>query len=75
MIQPGEPGIRPLSSVRDGQLVAVTCAICGCRLAADERGGTIQWRHFGALGGRDAIGCRVACIEAAHDRTGRPISP
>jgi hypothetical protein len=73
MIQPTEPGLRVAASVRNGQLVAVTCAACGCRLGATELGRGARWRHFGAFGGRDAIGCRVACLEALHDVAGRAI--
>jgi hypothetical protein len=46
----------------------ITCATCGCRLDALPRGGYV---HFGALGGRDARGCRVACVDAVHDASGR----
>ena len=55
-------------AVRDGQLAAVTCETCGCRLAESDSG---EWYHFGRLGGRDARGCRVACVDAPHDATGR----
>lgn len=57
-------------SVRDGQLAPVTCATCGCRLEPVGRGDRAAWFHFGRGGGRDARGCRVACIEAAHDVEG-----
>ena len=46
----------------------VTCAACGCRLEALAGGG---YAHFGALGGRDARGCRVDCVDAVHDTAGR----
>jgi hypothetical protein len=60
-------------AVRDGQLAPVTCSCCGCRLEAIEAPAGTAWFHFGRLGGRDARGCRVACIEAAHDTGGRPV--
>jgi hypothetical protein len=56
-------------AVRDGQSAPVTCSACGCRLEAID--GT--WRHFNPLGGRDARGCRVACVDADHDETGRSL--
>jgi hypothetical protein len=57
-------------AVRDGQITVVTCDACGCRLQADAaEPGT--WRHFGALGGRDAQGHRTACVELPHDALGR----
>ena len=58
-------------AVRDGQLAPVTCEACGCRLEAVGHDETAAWFHFGRGGGRDARGCRVACIEAAHDAGGR----
>ena len=58
-------------SVRDGQLAPVTCAACGCRLEADESTGSDGWFHFGRLGGRDARGHRIACVDAEHDAAGR----
>ncbi len=73
MIQPNPPQFRAAASVRDGQLVAVTCAACGCRLGAHEPARDARWRHFGVFGGRDAIGCRVDCVEALHDVRGRPV--
>jgi hypothetical protein len=62
-----------LRSVRDGQLAPVTCVACGCRLESMSANGAGTWAHFGRLGGRDARGCRVPCVDADHDRTGRPI--
>jgi hypothetical protein len=56
-------------AVRDGQSAPVTCSACGCRLEAAD--GT--WRHFNPLGGRDARGCRVACVDADHDETGHSL--
>lgn len=55
-------------AVRDGTLAAVTCEACGCRLSHSSAG---AWYHFGRLGGRDARGCRVSCVEAPHDASGR----
>ena len=59
--------------VRDGQLAPVTCAACGCRLEASGTSDEAPWFHFGRLGGRDARGDRPPCLEAPHDRSGRPI--
>ena len=59
--------------VRDGQIAAVTCAACGCRLEASGTSDEAPWFHFGRLGGRDARGDRPVCIDAAHDRSGQPI--
>jgi hypothetical protein len=47
----------------------VTCAVCGCRLTADEE--TESWYHFAGVAGRDARGCVVDCVGAAHDHRGR----
>ena len=69
MIHPSDPEIRP-AAVRDGHGAPVTCASCGCRLAAEGD----AYFHFNPLGGRDARGCRVACADAAHDSEGRPIA-
>jgi hypothetical protein len=66
---------RVLRAVRDGQVAPVTCIACGCRLEASGTADEAPWFHFGRLGGRDARGCRPACIEAAHDPTGRAILP
>jgi hypothetical protein len=65
-----DPGIR--SAVRDGQIAAVTCSSCGCRLEAVDGAEGTSWFHFGRLAGRDARGDRVACIDAPHDAGGRP---
>jgi hypothetical protein len=61
--------IRSLYRVRDGQQAVVTCARCGCRLQQDAQDDTV-WRHFGALGGRDAMSHRTACAELPHDAFG-----
>jgi hypothetical protein len=58
-------------AVRAGQLAPVTCGACGCRLEAMESEESVAWFHFGRLGGRDARGDRVACIDAPHDAEGR----
>jgi hypothetical protein len=70
MLHPSDPELRRPLAVRGGQSAPVTCAACGCRLAATGD----AWFHFNPLGGRDARGCRVACADAAHDATGRAIS-
>ena len=62
------------TAVRDGQISVVTCGACGCRLQADavEDG---MWRHFGALGGRDARSHLVPCVDQLHDAFGRVAIP
>lgn len=60
-------------SVRDGQIAAVTCAACGCRLEPSGTADEAPWFHFGRLGGRDARGDRPMCIDSPHDRSGLPI--
>jgi hypothetical protein len=60
---------RSLYTVRDGQQTVVTCSVCGCRLQRDADDDTV-WRHFGALGGRDAMSHRTACAELPHDAFG-----
>lgn len=56
-------------AVRDGRGAPVTCASCGCRLVVAGEVGF----HFSPLAGRDARGCRVACADAAHNLSGRPL--
>jgi hypothetical protein len=73
MISPPEELRTPIA-VRDGRLTVVTCDACGCRLQEDA-GGDASWRHFGALGGRDARGHLTACIELPHDVLGRVAVP
>jgi hypothetical protein len=70
--QPDE--LRTPPAVRNGQVTVVTCAACGCRLqpSAVEDG---IWRHFGALGGRDARSHRTGCVEFPHDAFGRALIP
>jgi hypothetical protein len=60
----------PRSSVRDGQVAPVTCGTCGCRLEPVGPSGEEGWFHFGRMGGRDARGCRVTCVELEHDASG-----
>ncbi len=48
----------------------VTCASCGCRLEGSDDGLEV-WRHFGAMGGRDARGCRVDCVGKPHNSRGQ----
>jgi hypothetical protein len=52
----------------------VTCVACGCRLQLVGPEGAAAWFHFSPLGGRDARGCRVPCVDAAHDANGLPLS-
>jgi hypothetical protein len=72
------PGSLPVDgSVRAAADGPVVCRVCGCRLEAPaswfdndgEQAGT--WRHFEGLPGRDARGCRVACVDLGHGRDGR----
>ena len=60
-------------AVRDGQITAVTCVACGCRLEPSGTADDAPWFHFGRMGGRDARGDSPACVEAPHDRNGLPI--
>ncbi|MEO8207518.1 MAG: hypothetical protein ABI598_00680 [Chloroflexota bacterium] len=61
---------KALLTVRDGQLAVVTCGACGCRLQSTSASPN-EWKHFGQLAGRDAMGHRPACVELAHDGSGR----
>jgi hypothetical protein len=70
VLHPSDPKPTHPLAVRGGHGAPVTCAACGCRLAASGD----AWFHFNPLGGRDARGCRVGCADAAHDATGRPVS-
>ena len=59
--------------VRDGRIAPVTCAACGCRLAIDASDPAgLRWYHYSPLGGRDARGCSVSCVDLPHDRQGLP---
>jgi hypothetical protein len=70
MIHPSDPEtLRPIA-VRDGHGAPVTCSACGCRLRAGTADNDIAWFHFNPLGGRDARGCRVDCVDAPHDVAG-----
>ncbi len=73
MLQQPEDLATPLA-VRGGQRSAVTCAACGCRLQPVADDGT-TWRHFGALGGRDARSHLVPCVDELHDAAGRVAVP
>lgn len=57
-------------AVRAGRIAPVTCRTCGCRLEAEGSDSDPAWFHFGRLGGRDARGHVVACVDAAHDVEG-----
>ena len=70
MLHQPDPELGHPLAVRDGASAPVTCASCGCRLSATGD----AWFHFSPLGGRDARGCRVSCVDAAHDASGRPVS-
>jgi hypothetical protein len=70
MIHPTEPELRRPQAVRDGHGAPVTCAACGCRLRSGMADNDIAWFHFNPIGGRDARGCKVDCVDAAHDVTG-----
>jgi hypothetical protein len=70
MLQQPEDRITAVIAVRDGQLAAVTCVSCGCRLQSTGAGDG-SWRHYGAIGGRDARGCRPSCVDLGHDAAGR----
>ncbi len=69
MIHPSENHPARPRAVRDGQHGPVVCASCGCRLEAVDEGSYV---HFGRFAGRDARGCRVACVDVTHDGHGRP---
>lgn len=46
---------------------AVVCDACGCRLS--DAGGR-AYRHYPGAPGRDARGCRVACVDEEHRVSG-----
>ncbi len=62
----------PSFTLERGITGPVTCASCGCRLAPDPEHRD-AWRHFHPFDGHDARGCRVACVDALHDRNGEPV--
>jgi hypothetical protein len=70
MIHPSDPETQRPVAVRDGHGAPVTCSACGCRLRAGMADNDIAWFHFNPLGGRDARGCRVDCVDAPHDVAG-----
>src|SRR3954451_11779031 len=70
MIHPSESELQRPAAVRDGHGAPVTCAACGWRLRAGMADNDIAWFHFSPLGGRDARGCRVDCVDAPHDVAG-----
>jgi hypothetical protein len=57
-------------SVRGGHLAPVTCVVCGCRLEAIGSDDVPSWFHYGRMGGRDARGDLVPCLDAPHDSEG-----
>jgi len=71
MIHPSDP--QPAWPHRQVEVASgpVTCATCGCRLESDSASSPTSWTHFGPLGGRDARGCRVDCVDLPHDAHGR----
>jgi hypothetical protein len=74
MIHPSESDQLRYRAVRDGQGAPVTCAACGCRLEHVSASDPSTWFHFGRFAGRDARGCRVHCVDAAHDEAGLPLA-
>ena len=71
MIQPSDSETPTGLAVRDGRGGPVTCAACGCRLAASGE----AFFHFNPLGGRDARGCRVGLRRCRPRRRGSRRSP
>ena len=73
MIQPtdSQPAWPRVSSRVAGG--PVTCVVCGCRLTIDPGSQSESWTHFSPLGGRDARGCRVDCVDLPHDASGRAL--
>jgi len=72
MIHPTDRDFSVPFTVRDGHRAPVTCAACGCRLEGAADGAS--FRHFNPLAGRDARGCRVACVDLLHAVDGRPLA-
>jgi hypothetical protein len=70
MIHPSDPEIARPVAVRDGHGAPVTCSACGCRLRSGMADNDIAWFHFNPMGGRDARGCRVDCVDSPHDVAG-----
>ncbi len=61
-------------AIRDGRISVVTCEACGCRLQHDSSAPE-TWRHFGAMGGRDARSHVTACVDLPHNAFGRAAVP
>lgn len=74
MISPSDSDKSRERSIRDGQNGPVTCAACGCRLEHSPAADGPTWIHFSRFAGRDARGCRVHCVELAHDASGLPLA-
>ncbi len=74
MIHPSDSDETRQRPVREGQSAPVTCAACGCRLEHSTAGERPSWLHFSRFAGRDARGCRVQCVELAHDAAGLPFA-
>jgi transcription initiation factor TFIIIB Brf1 subunit/transcription initiation factor TFIIB len=74
MIHPSDSDSTRQRAVRDGQSAPVTCAACGCRLEHTPAAEGSRWFHFSRFAGRDARGCRVECIDQAHDALGLPFA-
>ena len=70
---PTNPEFYGAFSASSDRGAPVTCAACGCRLQSGSGAHDGEWYHFNPLGGRDARGCRVECVGAVHDWSGRPI--
>jgi hypothetical protein len=58
-------GLTAGRAVRPEGSQVVACERCGCRLTTDA--GTGSWVHFSGIPGSDARGCRVECVELAHE--------
>ncbi|MDA8238692.1 MAG: hypothetical protein M0T75_12595 [Chloroflexi bacterium] len=63
-------GAAPGTASRIGDSTVV-CTACGCRLTSRSSGhagdaGADRWFHFAGSIGRDARGCTVGCVDAAH---------
>jgi len=53
----------------------IVCGSCGCRLqpVPGRAGSQVAWRHFPGIGGCDARGCRVECVDHDHRADGSPL--
>jgi hypothetical protein len=66
--------------VRSSAEGPVVCGTCGCRLQPPtawldgDASATSTYRHFEGLPGRDARGCRVACVDLDHGLDGRVVA-